>query len=227
MKNVIAYSLWGEHPMFWFGACRNIEQAKEFFPGWICRFYIDRNCPQNLIDSLIGENVEIVLMDSKASFEGAFWRFEAAADPSVDIMLSRDCDSRFSHREVSAINEWLVSDKEFHIMRDHPYHTVPILAGMWGCRNGLLRRGSVDIVSMINNWTHYTIKGCDQDFLGQVIYPLVKDVSMEHSEFNLRYGNDVLKFPIKRVNYEFVGDIFDENDVRHPDHWKIIKHIEG
>jgi hypothetical protein len=37
-------ALWGEHPMYWNGALKNIEQAKYYFPGWICRFYIDENC---------------------------------------------------------------------------------------------------------------------------------------------------------------------------------------
>ena len=46
---------------------------------------------------------------------------------------------------------------------------------------------------------------------------------MEHSEFNLRFGGEIKQFPTIRNNYEFVGDVFDENDVRHPDYWKIIK----
>jgi len=225
MKDVIAYSLWGDHPMYWLGALKNIEQVKKYFPSWICRFYIDKNCKQELIDSIKGDNVEVVLVDSKDSFHGMFWRFWAAEDPEVDIFLSRDCDSRFSNREVSAINEWLSSDKDFHIMRDHPYHTVPILGGMWGCRNGLMR--NIELSKLISNWTKFSIKGCDQDFLGQVVYPLIKDKSMEHSEFNLRFGGEIRPFPYIRNNYEYVGDIFDENDVRHPDYWKLIKNVIG
>jgi hypothetical protein len=227
MKNVIAYSLWGDHPMYWVGALKNIELAHKYFPGWICRFYIDKNSKKDLIDTIKGENVETVLVDSKDSFHGMFWRFYAAADPDVDIFLSRDCDCRFSDREVLAINEWLSTDKDFHIMRDHPYHTVPILGGMWGCRNGILRSDKIDILDLINKWTHYSTKGCDQDFLGQVIYPLVKDIAMEHSEFNLQFGGAIKPFPSVRNNYEFVGDVFDENEERHPDYWRLIKNITG
>jgi hypothetical protein len=126
MKDVIAYSLWGDHPMYWVSALRNIELAQKYFPGWICRFYIDKNCKQELIDTIKGDNVEVVLVDSKDSFHGMFWRFWASEDPDVDVFLSRDCDSRFSNREVSAINEWLASDKDFHIMRDHPYQMLAI-----------------------------------------------------------------------------------------------------
>ena len=224
MKDIIAYSLWGDHPMYWVGALRNIEQVSNHFPGWICRFYIDKNCKSELIETIKGENVEVVLVDSKDSFHGMFWRFWASEDPDVDIFLSRDCDSRLSDREVAAIKEWLSSDKDFHIMRDHPYHTVPILGGMWGCRNGLMKK--IELVKMIESWGQFQKKGIDQDFLGKYVYPLVVNKSMEHSEFNLRFRGEIRPFPTIRNNYEFVGDVFDENDERHPEYWKIIKNYE-
>jgi hypothetical protein len=221
MKNVVAYSLWGDHPMYWIGAIKNIEAVNKYFPGWTCRFYIDKNSKSELIDTIKGDNVEVVLVESKDSFHGMFWRFWASEDPDVDIFLSRDCDSRFSDREVSAINEWLESDKDFHIMRDHPYHTVPILGGMWGCRNGIMRE--IGLSKMIESWNQFQRKGIDQDFLGSCVYPLVYKIAMEHSEFNLNFGGEIRPFPTLRKDYEFVGDVFDENDERHPDYWKIIK----
>jgi len=223
MKNLIAYSLWGEHPMYWIGALKNIEQAKKYFPGWICRFYIDKDCKQELINTIKGDNVEVILVDSKDSFHGMFWRFWASEDNDVNIFLSRDCDSRFSIREINAINEWLKSDKDFHIMRDHPYHTVPILGGMWGCRNGIMRK--INLSKLIENWGKYERKGIDQDFLGEIVYPLVKNNTLEHSEFNLNFGVQTRRFPTERINYEFVGDVYDENDLRHPEYWKIIKNL--
>ena len=223
MKNIVAYSLWGDHPMYWVGALRNIELVNKFYPGFISRFYIDKNCRQDLIDTIKGENVEVILVDSKDSFHGMFWRFWASEDPDVDIFLSRDCDSRISEREATAVNEWLKSDKDFHIMRDHPYHTVPILGGMWGCRNGILR--NIKVTKQIENWGRYSMKGCDQYFLGELIYPYVRNRSMEHSEFNLRYGGEIRQFPTIRHDYEFVGDVFDENEKRQPDYWQIIKKV--
>jgi hypothetical protein len=235
MKNVVAYSLWGDKPIYWIGALKNIELVSEKLPGWICRFYIDKNCHQYLIDTIKGDNVEVVLVDPTGSHDnsyyhhGMFWRFTASEDPEVDVFLSRDCDSRISDREINAISEWLLSDKDFHIMRDHPYHSAPILGGMWGCRNGIMKKIGLSI--LINNWclnkrTNYSY-GIDQDFLREVIYPLVKDKSVEHSEFNLKFGGNIRQFPTIRSNYEFVGDVFDEHEQRHPDYWKIIKNKIG
>jgi hypothetical protein len=239
MKNVIAYSLWGDKSMYWIGALRNIELASKYYPGWISRFYIDKNCKKELIDTIKGDNVEVIIVDPNNlnntqnwqpnTFQGMFWRFWASEEPDVDVFLSRDCDSRLSEREVNAVNEWLLSNKLFHIMRDHPYHTTPILGGMWGCRGGIMNK--IKLSEKILQWTNqnngnYNF-GVDQDFLAKVIYPIVVEHSMEHSEFNLKFGGEIRSFPTIRNNYEFVGDVFDENNERHPEYWKIIKNIIG
>tara|TARA_R110000868_G_scaffold5669_3_gene33482 strand:+ start:805 stop:1500 length:696 start_codon:yes stop_codon:yes gene_type:complete len=224
MKNIISYSLWGDRPMYWAGALENIKMVTEFFPGWICRFYIDKNAKTDLINTIIGDNVETVLMDAQIHINGMFWRFNAAFDDNVNIFLSRDCDSRFSKRELNAINEWLESDKDFHIMRDHPQHTVPILGGMWGCRNNIFKK--YNFKEEIDVWSQRLNDGADQDFLDRVVYPNIKHTALEHSEFNLKYGGDIRPFPTKRKNYEFVGDIFDANNIRHPEYWQQIYRLE-
>ena len=50
----------------------------------------------------------------------------------MDLYLPRDLDSRFSDRELAAVNEWFKSGKAFHFMRDHPYHGTTILGSGWG-----------------------------------------------------------------------------------------------
>ena len=46
----------------------------------------------------------------------------------MDILLSRDLDSRLTFREVSAVNEWIrTPNKAIHAMRDNPAHNIGLL----------------------------------------------------------------------------------------------------
>ena len=48
--------------------------------------------------------------------------FILLASLQVDVMISRDLDSRITARESAAVGEWISSNKSFHVMRDHPDH---------------------------------------------------------------------------------------------------------
>jgi hypothetical protein len=43
---------------------------------------------------------------------------------------------------------------------------------MWGCRNGLMRE--IGLSKLIEQWGKYERKGIDQEFLAELVYPLVK-----------------------------------------------------
>ena len=236
MKKLITFSLWGDREMFWYGAKRNAEISKRLLPEFTCRFYVDKECSSERISSLESmDNVEIIIVESKSNtdkefekrtgFEGMFWRFWAVDDEDVEIVLSRDCDSRISEREVLAINEWINSGRDFHIMRDHPHHLTPIMGGMWGCKTSIFKDigfNMKNISQIYHSKKVNSIVGKDQDFLAEVVYPLVRKKCLEHSEFGINYGEKIYRFPSERIDYEFVGDSFDENDVRNPDYWRVI-----
>lgn len=210
MKKLICFSLWGDNKKYTIGAIRNAEIAKNIFKGWICRFYTGQSVPQYIIDKLISiDNVEVVQMDVPGNWEGMFWRFLPAGEPDVEVMISRDCDSRLGTREKSAIDEWLTSSKKFHIMRDHPHHGTQILGGMWGARGGLLN----DIKGWIDEYKKGDYWQVDQNFLKEIVYPKVVNDSMVHDEF-FKYESHRRRFPKNRVNFEFVGEVFTEKDTR-------------
>ena len=62
------------------------------------------------------------------------WRFLPTMDAQVSQFMSRDLDSLITKREVSAVEEWLISQKSFHMMRDHPKHQAEIMGGLWGMK---------------------------------------------------------------------------------------------
>jgi hypothetical protein len=73
-------------------------------------------------------------------------------------------------------------------MRDHPYHMEVILAGMWGGVTGILPNirelASVAMSYSRNKWH-------DQEFLRDVVWPLIRDDAKVHdSQFGFRGADD-------------------------------------
>jgi len=138
------------------------------------------------------------------------------SEEDVEIMISRDCDSRLNKREKDAVNEWMESDCGFHIMKDHPWHfTYPILAGMFGCKKGTLKNLDRDITNFIKiDWYH-----TDQEFLKSFVYPKIMNDCLVHDSIN----NTGKKFPSSREKLEFIGESFDENDNNVPEHADVLR----
>lgn len=178
---VISFSLWGDRPALVAGALANARLAREHYPGWSCRIYACNDVPERDIQALRSAGFKVFTCErpSPESWAGLFWRFEPASDPAVDVFISRDLDSRLNPREAAAVQDWLSSDFEFHSMRDHYQHTVPILGGMWGCRRNAWFGKQLDA------WTTRSEKGSDQDFLAQKIWPEVRQRCLVHDRYTV------------------------------------------
>lgn len=221
LKKIIGFALWGADPKYLVGAVRNAELAKTIYPGWVARFYIGTSVPRSIVEQLRKNDAEIIEMGVPGDWTGTFWRFLPAGDPDVEVMISRDVDSRLSLRERTAVDAWLRSTKAFHIMRDHPCHTLEIPAGMWGARGGILRNIN-DMVKAYHKDDYWQV---DQNFLREKVWPLVAHQAFVHDEFFQRTPHP---FPTARIDYEFVGDVFDENEKRHEEYLLILKkHLTG
>lgn len=212
MKKIISFSLWGNNPKYTFGALYNANLAKIIYPDWLCRFYVGSDVSKDILCRLSDlSNTEIIEKNSANDWTGMFWRFEASSD--ADIVIFRDTDSRLNMRECAAVNEWLSKDKTFHIMRDHPHHVFPILGGMWGYK----QNPQYNIVKLLREFVPTNQYGTDYNFLANVLYPIIGNDKTVHDPFF-----DKIDFPTPRYNKEFVGDVFDQYNNRHPDYYKLI-----
>ncbi len=212
---LISFSLWGTSLKYLVGAIKNAELAKEIYPDWTCRFYIGSSVPYGYIHKLNSfDNTEVVERNEFGDWTGMYWRFEPASEDDVDVMISRDVDSRLNLREKAAVDEWLESDKGFHIMRDHPWHKYSILGGMWGCKRGTIP----NIKALMGMWNKQDSYGTDYEFLARAILPLIKDKVLIHDGFY--EGNP---FPTARQDYQFVGQVFDENEQTVREHLEVLK----
>jgi protein O-GlcNAc transferase len=202
---LITFSLWGQDPKYLVGALKNAELAQEIYPGWTCRYYIGASVPFSITYQLEAmSNVQVVRKPDLGDWRGMFWRFEPASEDGVEVMISRDTDSRLNEREKEAVDEWLMSNKGFHVMRDHPYHRYPVLGGMWGIKKGVLPQ----MKDLINSFSQQDEYGTDYKFFAEKVLPLVDiENTLIHDEF---FGG--IPFPTSRKQYEFVGQVFDENE---------------
>lgn len=179
----------------------NVQQASLYYPDWIVRVSVfGFSASDQIIDQIVAfdkRRVEVVVCHSDSPLAlnpgtKMIARFLVHDDPTVDVFISRDADSRFSPRELFAVNQWLSSNQMFHTMRDNPYHTVPILGGMFGMKQGCLgtrARNESDATVRLVRFTDLlggvlqrtpTLIGTDQDFLSSNIWPLVKSNTLDH-----------------------------------------------
>ena len=173
MKRIISFSLYGEDPKYTVNAIVNALLAPAIYPGWTCRFHVDDTVPSPVVAALRSlPAVEVAEMGRHTDAKAMFWRFLPAAEPDLDALISRDTDSWLSRREAVCVEEWLESGRDFHILRDHCYHSHAIMGGLWGVRGGVLP----DLPAWIDEFSGTF----DQGFLAETVYPLTIGRALVH-----------------------------------------------
>lgn len=200
---VIAFSLWGNDPMFCAGAVRNVQEAQKWYPEWLCRFYIDKTVPSDVINFLIQMGCEISYMPANKDYSGLFWRMIPLVIKGCERFIVRDCDALIGQREAAAVKEWENSGKAFHIMRDHHNHFHKIMGGMWGAKGNLIPKLERDIRRRILNPQKFNN---DQVYLRDEVWPIIKDNCLAHDNRQAVTGDEKFFTIPMKTNYDFVGN---------------------
>ena len=189
MKKVVSFCLYGNKATYILGMKENIILGKKNFPTWEIRIYYNETVPEKYIKEYIEmgaicekcKNIGF----NKMNWEGMFWRFFPLNDPSVDVWLSRDADSRLSLRESKLVEDWLKSNKTLYTIRDHRCHYNPIMGGLFGINNKLFHeKYKLDTIkNIITNLSGYYKErpyNVDQIFLNDNLWKLLKDDVFAH-----------------------------------------------
>lgn len=201
-RNVIAFSLHGSQRLYGEGAVRNAVGTHFLYPEWTCRFYVDDSVPNDLLIELRRQGAEVKRVDGlPAARFGTLWRFLVADDPDVDRYLVRDCDACLNLRERAAVEDWIASNRHFHVMRDAITHTELVLAGMWGGVRGALPPMSEAILAFSQ---HAPLsRTVDQQFLRERVWPTVRQSVLVHDS-NFTFGGSC-DFPARAPSWQHVG----------------------
>jgi len=175
--------------------------APKIYPGWIVKFYIDNTIPM-AINQLLRtfDYVQIKEMPQHKGSEAMTWRFLAGVDePEYDtVFISRDADSWLNNLESVCVDQWLTSNKNFHAIKSHCYHSQVLMGGLFGIRNSIIPKMKEEVEKFVNSGETY-----DQGFLATVIYPNITHDLMVHycdPQFNNRGERVYGYLPANLVN---------------------------
>jgi hypothetical protein len=208
--NVFSFCIYGpEQPKYHGDLLRNIDIITEHFPDWRIFIYVGADTTESYIRTLSSYPNVLLRFTNIVGHKNSVHRFFAIDEPNVNLMVVRDADSHVHWKDRWAINDFLASGKGAHMIRDHPLHTCPILAGLWGIRKGVLKE---PIRAIYEHWTPVSAGsgtdphgfGIDQNFLTVCIYDrIAADAIVYYShDICMFAGEHLVKFPFE-WNKEF------------------------
>jgi len=182
---VFSFCLYGPpNPKYYNGLLENLKLISTHFPEWSVFIYLG-NDVSDAFQTKLQENRQVRLRQTTQSGSILMMhRFLAIDEPGVTCMIVRDADSRVHFRDRHAIQEFLNAPQIAHAIRDHPYHTIEILGGLWG-----LKSCDVSMTKLVK--PHLTTEwgfGKDQMFLRSELYPLIKERLLVHTSQTYRYS---------------------------------------
>ena len=207
---IVSFSLYGSSPRYTLNALINAKLMKNIYDKWIMYVYYDNTVPINIINELKKyPYVKLQNMTNTNIKNKMLWRFLPIFNNNIERYIIRDIDSHISMRERNAVDEWIKSDKLFHIMRDHPSHTkYSMSGGMWGGVH--IKNLNINILNRYNKPLYLL----DMKFLHNELWPIIHKSVLQHDSFpNNKFGKTCY-FPTKRINYEHVGSVIINNKMR-------------
>lgn len=156
----------------------NIQLIRRHFPDWYIFIYLGSDVTSEFIVKLQTPHV-ILHFTGKTGIENMIERFYAIDDPSVDLMVVRDADSRVHWRDRWAIMDFVNSPFVAHTIRDHKEHSASLMGGLWALRKSAG-------VNIRKEYEEYRLNpedrgiALDQNFLSCRIYPKVCDKLLVH-----------------------------------------------
>ena len=209
---VFSFSLYGDNSRYTVGMIKNAEHIPRRFPGAEVWIYIADDVPTQIRDTL--QSLPAVRLIDVPTHPGAFnmfFRFHAIDDMDSGIMFVRDADSRVHERDAACIEDFLVDEtKQLHIVRDHRYHTQPIMGGLWGMRKDTSFRISDE---QQRQGITRAIYCEDQYFLHKSVYPrYIHSVMIHDDHHHIDPSIPRTSFRVPIVDHQFAGQAYTINE---------------
>jgi hypothetical protein len=201
---VFSFALYGAPCYkYYTGLLENLIIIAKHYPDWKVYVYTGADVPETFINTIRSKSAEVVKVPHVGHIV-AMYRFLPIDNPDIECMIVRDADSRIHSRDRWAINEFVRSNLTFHSIRDHSYHTIPILAGLWGVKKGVFQNG---IRSILEPYLVPSKFGTDQEFLSKEVFPIVKNSILVHTSQSYRFDDSetIVNFPFQWTEVMYCG----------------------
>jgi hypothetical protein len=210
MVSVFSFVVYGNDKKYTHGLLTNLQLIQIAYPSWQVWIYYGSDVDDSILLQYRYFSNAVLIPTNNTGAITKFFRYFPIDDPSVEVCMVRDADSRVNDRDQVCINIFLKSSRLFHIIRDHPNHYHKIMAGMWGIKKGAL---SESIHTLFEQWRQHNVFDfwSDTRFLVECIYPSVQSISLIHDDRN--YANDgAIHIPHHRIDKHFIGQVYEYNN---------------
>lgn len=222
IDKAVCFSLWGEEQIYLSGIENNINLIKELLPDWETIIYCDKSVPKEILNFIEKKaNLFYVEKDIK-NYKKLFWRIFYPLK-NTNTFICRDLDSRIGDRDVWCINEWITSNKEYHIIRDGTTHDnchkKRIQGGLFGIKSEKLEhQEKFQLLSELESIMYNEENGnysIDEDLLNSVWYDRIKNKSLIHATIfnNYEETSQIIPYFLKQKYGIYMGQKINENNV--------------
>lgn len=207
MVKVFSFCIYGSGKKYIQGLVENIRLITKEFPDFEIWVYQGKGVPELFLNEYKKYPAVKLIPTSGDGAGMMITRFLPIDNPDVEVMFSRDADSRILARDVWCIRNFLSSDKKVHSIRDHFWHQVYLNGGMWGCKQGAFTSKIADLYA---EWTGVKNNyGSDQGFLKR-IYEINKDQVLVHTNMIVYKNEPYVEIPEELFdNDNFVGNVYE------------------
>lgn len=209
MVNTFSFCLYGPYnPRYYDPLLKTISNIHKYYPDWHIYIWCGPDVDAGYLAHLRTLANVVIRETGILGERNMIQRFFTIDEPGVDIMMVRDADSILNWRDRWAINEFLASSFQAHTIRDHRDHSASLMGGLWGIR----KSAGLSIRNLYAGYTEDVSRGHrlahDQNFLGDVVYPLVRDRLLVHYSNRMgRPGEHAVEFPFLWSEDSFCGRI--------------------
>jgi hypothetical protein len=204
------YSIYGDDTLKYYRPMReNIRIAKEH--GATLVLHTNGQSETKVkayFEDLSADMIFVVHRERYADRFPKVLRFLTPRTVTAKFYFFKDSDSIVNQKELDLMDQWTRSGNPTSlIIRDHPLHIYPILAGMFGINRELSLRvaASAEACFVNKSPARYHRHCYDQDWLAKEIYPALASEAAVRTSFFYFRGEHFVRTGRDLESYQYIG----------------------